>query len=250
MAKAPDKKTEGQTASPDDLSRLADAMKDMSSNPLVTTPAAAMMAASAIGFGMATQMTGMFFSMMQAMADDGRKAGDAARDMAEEPVAKAASAPQPATAEAVAPVAEAPAAKTPAAKAPARKSAAPAKAKAKSVEKTVAKAPAKPAAKTIKPSPKAKKATRPETVAKPVAKAEKPAAAPRRKAKAGDLKQIDGIGPKVEERLKAMGVETIADIAGWSAADIARFDTELSLAGRIARDDWVGQAKTIVGGRG
>lgn len=60
-----------------------------------------------------------------------------------------------------------------------------------------------------------------------------------------DLKRIDGIGPKVEQVLKARGVETIDAIAGWNEDDVARFDRELELDGRIARDGWVAQAAKL-----
>lgn len=63
-----------------------------------------------------------------------------------------------------------------------------------------------------------------------------------------DLKKISGIGPKLEKALREMGCRTFADIAGWSDADVKRIDAELGLAGRISRDDWVGQAKALARG--
>lgn len=69
------------------------------------------------------------------------------------------------------------------------------------------------------------------------------------KAKAGDdLKQIPGIGPRLEKTLNDMGVLRLKQIAAWKAVDIQKFDSELGLDGRITRDDWVGQARAILKG--
>ena len=57
-----------------------------------------------------------------------------------------------------------------------------------------------------------------------------------------DLKLIAGIGPKLEKVLNGLGVWTVAQIAVWSAEEIAWVDDYLGLAGRIARDSWVAQA--------
>ena len=88
-------------------------------------------------------------------------------------------------------------------------------------------------------------------------KAEKPAPAPKAKAKpkkaaaksgADDLKMIGGVGPALEKKLHAAGVTSFAQIAGWSAEDIAEMDDKLSFKGRIERDNWVEQAKTLASG--
>jgi NADH-quinone oxidoreductase subunit E len=63
--------------------------------------------------------------------------------------------------------------------------------------------------------------------------------------KADDLKLISGIGPKLEQVLNARGVRTFAAIAGWSDEEAAALDAELGFDGRIARDDWRGQAKAL-----
>jgi NADH-quinone oxidoreductase subunit E len=62
-----------------------------------------------------------------------------------------------------------------------------------------------------------------------------------------DLKKISGVGPKLEQVLNSMGIRTYAQIAGWSADDIARVDGRLKLGGRILRDDWTGQANRFAG---
>ncbi|SCW28090.1 NADH-quinone oxidoreductase subunit E [Rhizobium mongolense subsp. loessense] len=73
--------------------------------------------------------------------------------------------------------------------------------------------------------------------------AQKKAAA--RAKKADDLKLIAGIGPKLEQVLNAKGIRTFAEIAAWTDAEIAKLDAELGFNGRVARDDWTGQAKAL-----
>lgn len=60
-----------------------------------------------------------------------------------------------------------------------------------------------------------------------------------------DLQAIKGLGPKAAQALKAGGVVRYAQIAAWSEEEIAQWDTDLGARGRIVRDDWVGQAKTL-----
>ncbi len=58
-----------------------------------------------------------------------------------------------------------------------------------------------------------------------------------------DLKLIRGIGPKLERRLKDMGITSFAQIARFDAADIAVVAGALgSFPKRIERDDWVAAA--------
>ncbi|MGR3365084.1 MAG: helix-hairpin-helix domain-containing protein [Maritimibacter harenae] len=78
--------------------------------------------------------------------------------------------------------------------------------------------------------------------AKPAAKAA-PAAGG-----ADDLKMIKGVGPGIEKKLNDAGITTFAQIAAWSVADIEKMDDMLSFRGRIKRDDWVTQAKSLASG--
>jgi NADH-quinone oxidoreductase subunit E len=66
-----------------------------------------------------------------------------------------------------------------------------------------------------------------------------------RPARPDDLKAIGGVGPKLEQVLNGLGVWTYAQIAAWTQAEIAWVDGELGFAGRIGRDDWVGQAARL-----
>ncbi len=64
-----------------------------------------------------------------------------------------------------------------------------------------------------------------------------------------ELAQIKGIGPKLRTQLAGMGITTIAQIAGWSEADIDRVDAQLGrFAGRIRRDNWTQQARLLLSG--
>lgn len=63
-----------------------------------------------------------------------------------------------------------------------------------------------------------------------------------------DLKAITGIGPKLEKVLNGFGIWTYGQIAALAEAEIAWLDEELGFAGRIVRDDWIGQARRLAGG--
>jgi predicted flap endonuclease-1-like 5' DNA nuclease len=121
----------------------------------------------------------------------------------------------------------------------------------------VAKAAPKAAAAMAKPTPAAAKpaakaAAKPAAAKAPKApKVAKPAGPVRltapRKGKADDLKEIEGIGPVLEKLCHSMGFYHFDQIAGWSDADVALVDAEMTnFKGRIVRDKWVPQAKIIV----
>ncbi len=60
-----------------------------------------------------------------------------------------------------------------------------------------------------------------------------------------DLKLIKGIGPVNEGKLNRNGVHTFAQIAAWKKADIVEAEVYLEFDGRIAREGWVSQAKSL-----
>jgi predicted flap endonuclease-1-like 5' DNA nuclease len=63
-----------------------------------------------------------------------------------------------------------------------------------------------------------------------------------------DLTAIEGIGPFLEKKLNDAGVFTYADIAAWDTAKITAITQQISFfEGRIEKDDWVGQAKNLLG---
>ncbi len=138
--------------------------------------------------------------------------------------------------------AKAPAAKAPVAKKPAAKKAAAKKAPAKTATKTAAKPAAKPAAKAAT-IPAAKKA------AKPVAKDGKPPTLKKARASgADDLKMIKGVGPKLEGTLNEMGFWHFDQIGAWRKKEVEWVDERLKFKGRIDRDEWIKQAKTLAKG--
>jgi large subunit ribosomal protein L21 len=57
-----------------------------------------------------------------------------------------------------------------------------------------------------------------------------------------DLKQIGGVGPKLEGLLHENGVFHFDQIAAWTAEEVAYMDDKLSFKGRIDRDNWIEQA--------
>lgn len=110
-----------------------------------------------------------------------------------------------------------------------------------------------------KPAPAAQKAAapaepmeadKPKPAAKPAAKDGKPEmlSAPRDGA-ADDLKQIKGVGPKLEKLLNSMGVFHFDQIAGWRKKEVEWVDENLQgFKGRVSRDEWVKQAKALAKG--
>jgi predicted flap endonuclease-1-like 5' DNA nuclease len=60
-----------------------------------------------------------------------------------------------------------------------------------------------------------------------------------------DLTVLVGIGPKLAASLAERGVTRFAQLAAWTADELAAIDTALNLRGRAHRDDWVGQAKAF-----
>lgn len=110
----------------------------------------------------------------------------------------------------------------------------------------------KPAAQQAKPAAKKaapKKAEKAEAAPAATGKAKKPRTmkAPR-KAGADDLKQLKGVGPKLEQTLNELGFWHFDQIAKWGADEIAWVDDNLKFKGRIERDGWIEQAKTLAEG--
>ena len=63
-----------------------------------------------------------------------------------------------------------------------------------------------------------------------------------------DLKQIDGIGIFTEKKLNALGIYTIEQVANLRPEDERRVNAVIELPReRIAREQWVAQAKRLVG---
>lgn len=61
-----------------------------------------------------------------------------------------------------------------------------------------------------------------------------------------NLQSISGVGPKLEQLLNHNGVFYFWQVASWSNEDIDVIDERLDVfKGRIARDDWVSQARQL-----
>lgn len=240
-----------------------------SDNNMAAHPMAAMAASSAVGLGMYTQMVGTMLGAMTGAMEAAEKMKDATENSevpfgmffnpltfewsdvnTAEPVP---SKPKKANKSAV----EKP--KTADAKTP--------RAKAKSSAKLVTKT-AEPVA---MPGNKQVKAAAPEAEVSKLKKTAEPAAiAPilglvegtpaaeimpgnfkkpnklDKPATPDDLKLISGVGPKLEQVLNGMGIWTFAQIADWSADEIAWVDDYLQFKGRIERDQWLEQATKLV----
>ena len=62
-----------------------------------------------------------------------------------------------------------------------------------------------------------------------------------------DLKMISGVGPGLERKLLDYGITSYAQIAALNDDDIAELEAHVvKFAGRIKRDDWIGQAKQLM----
>lgn len=194
---------------------------------LLAHPMAGWAAASAVGLGMATQAWGLWMGAVAGAIEN-------AQQLSQQP-----SSENKPDAGAVA-------------SSKARMAAETLMADAQSLAREVARpAPQRPAAKRSRPVAKAARA---DAGPAPAASLVKPAAGsmvqPRsleRPDQPDDLKAISGVGPKLEQVLNGMGVWTWAQIADWTSAELAWVDDQLGFSGRILRDDWVGQAKRLVG---
>jgi predicted flap endonuclease-1-like 5' DNA nuclease len=60
-----------------------------------------------------------------------------------------------------------------------------------------------------------------------------------------NLKDIAGIGPKLEKMLQSLGVYHFDQIASWTPAEIDWVNSAISFRGRIERERWVEQAQRL-----
>lgn len=64
-----------------------------------------------------------------------------------------------------------------------------------------------------------------------------------------DLKQIKGVGPKLEKIVNELGFWHFDQVAAWSADEVAWVDANLKgFPGRVSRDKWVDQARILASG--
>lgn len=84
--------------------------------------------------------------------------------------------------------------------------------------------------------------------AEAIAPAPAPPAAASAPVAADDLKRIRSIDRALEERLQGLGVSRFAEIAAWTAGDVARASQSLGLVGRIEQENWIEQAQILARG--
>jgi large subunit ribosomal protein L21 len=100
-----------------------------------------------------------------------------------------------------------------------------------------------------KPAAKAKVA-KPAAAPAAIAAAAPKAAAPQTSMVTGDdISLIGGIGPKIHMALTNLNVVSFAQIAAWTPADVERIETEIKQKGRVAREEWIEQAKELMAGK-
>ncbi|MGD1886817.1 MAG: hypothetical protein ACFB01_06795 [Cohaesibacteraceae bacterium] len=63
-----------------------------------------------------------------------------------------------------------------------------------------------------------------------------------------NLQRIKGVGKVNEGKLNDLGIYHFAQIAEWTPSEARWVGTYLAFAGRIEREDWVGQAKVLADG--
>lgn len=59
------------------------------------------------------------------------------------------------------------------------------------------------------------------------------------------LRQIKGIGPKIEASLHEMGIFHLDQIAAWTPENVDWVDARLAFKGRVTREAWVEQARAL-----
>jgi large subunit ribosomal protein L21 len=87
--------------------------------------------------------------------------------------------------------------------------------------------------------------------AAPAVAAPKTKSAPKAKFDVNEnISLIDGLSTAMEKKLRAAypGI-SLKDIAAWTETDIAKFDEEFKLKGRITREEWTVQAQELLDGK-
>ena len=55
------------------------------------------------------------------------------------------------------------------------------------------------------------------------------------------------VGPVLEQKLHTLGITKLDQVANFSDEEIEKIDSALNFKGRIQRDDWIGQARALIG---
>lgn len=72
-----------------------------------------------------------------------------------------------------------------------------------------------------------------------------------KKARSGgpdNLTLIDGVGNAIERKLHELGIYHFDQVAGWSDAEATWIGNEIGFPGRVQRENWIGDARTLARG--
>jgi small subunit ribosomal protein S2 len=61
-----------------------------------------------------------------------------------------------------------------------------------------------------------------------------------------DLTKLNGVGPQLEKKLNEAGIFHYWQLAAMQPADVAQLDKDLKLNGRLERDGWINQARSMI----
>ena len=61
-----------------------------------------------------------------------------------------------------------------------------------------------------------------------------------------DLTKLTGVGPQVDKKLNDAGIFHYWQIAAMTPDDVKKLDADLKLNGRVDRDGWIAQARTMI----
>jgi large subunit ribosomal protein L21 len=102
-----------------------------------------------------------------------------------------------------------------------------------------------------KPAGSARQATAKAPVAtdEPSAPAEQAPATPPSSSGGDNLSLISGVGPKIKQSLNELGYTRFDQIAALTPDEIEAIETALKSKGRVARDEWITQARELMDGK-
>jgi predicted flap endonuclease-1-like 5' DNA nuclease/chromosome segregation ATPase len=98
---------------------------------------------------------------------------------------------------------------------------------------------------TIAPAPTTTPAPQKALPSAPFEERRPPALPAARSGAADDLRQIDGIGPRVESTLNSLGVFHFDQIAAWTPENVAWVERYLAFRDRVGRERWIEQARAL-----
>ena len=64
-----------------------------------------------------------------------------------------------------------------------------------------------------------------------------------------NLQKIKGIGPKIAGILDELGIRRFDQIAAWTPENVAWVNDHLRFKGRIEREEWIPQARSLIAER-